>query len=94
MQANGAEMLRHACALTIENGVKVCAPVHDAILIEAPLDELDGHVQKAQQAMSDASALVLNGFRLRSDAKLTKYPDRYEDERGKKMWDTVMGLLK
>jgi DNA polymerase I len=33
MQANGAEMLRLASCLTIERGVAVCAPVHDALLI-------------------------------------------------------------
>ena len=36
MQANGAEMLRLACIYATEPGLRVCAPVHDAILIEAP----------------------------------------------------------
>ena len=36
MQANGAEMLRLACCLGIERGMKICAPVHDAVLIESP----------------------------------------------------------
>ena len=36
MQANGAEMLRLACCLATERGVGVCAPVHDALLVEAP----------------------------------------------------------
>src|SRR5262249_15536967 len=40
MQANGAEMLRLACCLATERGISVCAPVHDAILIQAPLDRL------------------------------------------------------
>lgn len=35
MQANGAEMLRLACCFGIEKGLRICAPVHDAILIEA-----------------------------------------------------------
>jgi len=34
MQANGAEMLRLACCLATERGVAVCAPVHDALLLE------------------------------------------------------------
>src|SRR5262245_24874977 len=38
MQANGAEMLRLACCLATERGIEVCAPVHDAVLICAPLD--------------------------------------------------------
>jgi DNA polymerase I-like protein with 3'-5' exonuclease and polymerase domains len=69
MQANGAEMLRLACCLATERGIKVCAPVHDAILIEALLPELDEAVEKVQLAMSQASAIVLSGFRLRSEDK-------------------------
>ena len=38
MQANGAEMLRLACCLATERGVDVCAPVHDALLVEGPTD--------------------------------------------------------
>jgi DNA polymerase I len=92
-QANGAEMLRFACCFATERGIAVCAPVHDAILIEARLEDLDCAVAAAQAAMSDASALVLDGFRLRSDAKIVRYPERYEDERGKEMWQRVWGVM-
>jgi DNA polymerase I-like protein with 3'-5' exonuclease and polymerase domains len=74
MQANGAEMLRLACSLATERGVSICAPVHDAILIEAPLDRLEEDVVRTQQAMREASAAVLRGFELRSDAKLVRPP--------------------
>jgi hypothetical protein len=93
MQANGAEMLRLACCMATEEGIRVCAPVHDAILIEAPLESLESAVARTQQIMSDASAVVLDGFRLRSDAKLIRHPDRYEDERGARMWATVWEIL-
>ena len=88
MQSNGAEMLRLACCLATERGVRVCTPIHDAILIEAAEDELEHTIAEAQHAMSDASALVLNGFRLHSDARPIIHPARYEDERGKQMWET------
>ena len=68
--------------------------MHDAILIEAPLGELDETVEKAQEAMADASAAVLDGLRLRSEAKIIRYPDRYTDERGEKMWHTVWGIIR
>jgi hypothetical protein len=93
MQANGAEMLRLACCYAVEAGVRVCAPVHDAILIEAQLSELDGAVSAAQEAMVRASADVLDGFRLRTDAKVVRYPNRYADERGKVMWETIWSIL-
>jgi len=93
MQANGAEMLRLACCLATERGIRVCAPVHDALLIEAPLDDLDAAVATTQEAMAEASSIVLGGFRLRSEAKLIRYPERYQDGRGTHMWNTVWGIL-
>jgi hypothetical protein len=93
MQANGAEMLRLACCLATERGIGVCCPVHDALLVEGPADGIDAVVAATQQAMREASELVLPGFPLRTDAKVVRYPDRYSDDRGRGMWDTVQGLL-
>lgn len=93
MQANGAEMLRLACSLAVENGIRVCAPVHDAILIEASLSELDGCIAGTQELMAQASETVLGGFRLRSDVDIIRYPERYIDERGRKMWDTIWDCM-
>jgi len=92
MQANGAEMLRIACILGAEAGIKICAPVHDAILIEAASEFIDEHVRKTQAIMERASAIVLGGFRLRSEAKIVRYPERYMDPRGEMMWGRVQGL--
>jgi DNA polymerase I len=93
MQANGAEMLRLAAVFLTEAGVRVCAPVHDAVLIEAPLAALEDAVQLTQQLMEDASAIVLDGFRLRTEAALVRYPDRYDDPRGRAMWETLNALV-
>lgn len=86
MQGNGAEMLRLACCMIGEAGIRICAPVHDVILIEASLDELDRVVDLAKALMSDASAILLQGFRLNSEVEVYRYPDRYSDERGAKIW--------
>ena len=94
MQANGAEMLRLGCCYATERGVTVCAPVHDALLIEARSEELDQAVAVAQQAMSDASADVLGGFGLRSNVSVTRYPDHYRDVRGTYMWTTVWEVIR
>ena len=93
MQANGAEMLRLACIRLIGDGVCVCAPIHDAILIEAPLADLNAVVAHTQSVMRAASAAVLDGFMLESDVKLVRAPERYMDERGTKMWNMVMAEL-
>ena len=93
MQANGAEMLRIACILLTEAGIRVCAPVHDALLIEAPLDELDEAIGTTQSLMREASRAVLDGFALNSDVNVIRHPERYSDKRGAVMWETVMSLI-
>jgi DNA polymerase I len=93
-QANGAEMLRLACCLATERGIEVCAPVHDALLIEGPADAIHEVAAETARAMREASEIVLDGFALRTDEpKVVSWPDRYSDKRGREMWDRVMRLL-
>ncbi len=89
MQATGAEILRLACCLATERGVSVCAPIHDALLIEAPIDDIDLKVADCQAAMVEAGETVLDGFLLRCDASVYRYPDRYQESRGRAMWETI-----
>jgi DNA polymerase family A len=93
VQANGAEMLRIACCLATERGIEVCAPIHDAVLICAPINHLDADIAAMRSAMAEASRFVLDGFELATDVKITRYPDRYEDPRGREMWSRVWNLV-
>jgi DNA polymerase family A len=93
MQANGAEMMRLAACLATESGIEVCAPVHDAFLICAPLDQLEHDTERMRRAMAEASRAVLDGFEIRTNAELIKHPDRLQDERGRVMWDKVNRLV-
>jgi hypothetical protein len=94
MQANGAEMMRIAAMLATEAGITVCAPIHDAFLIEADLAELESAVAEMQEIMAEASRKVLNGFEIRTDVEIIRYPDRYMDERGTQMWRIAIEQLK
>lgn len=94
VQGNGSDMLRVAIVLAHERGVEIIAPVHDAVMIQAPLNQLEQQTARMRQAMSDASAAVLGGPRLRTDAKLVPYPTRYSDARGAKVWGIVMEILR
>ncbi len=93
MQANGAEMMRLAACIATENGLRVCCPVHDAFLIEAPLEEIDSDCLRMQAAMREASLFVLPDFPLKTDAKIIHDPERYSDPRGEKMWAAVNGII-
>jgi DNA polymerase-1 len=92
-QANGAEMLRLAIIGLVESGIRVCAPVHDAVLIEAPAAEIETVVATAQSIMRAASRAVLSGFEVRTDAKIVKYPDRYDEPRGEAMWQKITQII-
>ncbi|MEO2046019.1 MAG: DNA polymerase, partial [Pirellulales bacterium] len=81
MQANGAEMMRLACSLATESGVQVCGPVHDAILVEGPVAEIGQIVQQTQGIMAEASRIVLDGFKLATEAEIVRWPARYMDEK-------------
>lgn len=93
MQANGAEMLRLACCLLTEAGITVCAPNHDALLIEAPLAEIDDVVAEAQRMMAEASAVVLDGFELRTSVRVAKAPERWSEPRGQAIWSAVQSAI-
>ncbi len=88
MQSHGSDILRLAVCLCLENGIKVIAPVHDALLIEAPAGTIEQDVEKAQWLMTEASKHVIN-FPIRTDAKIIRYPDHYTDPRGALMWQSV-----
>jgi DNA polymerase I-like protein with 3'-5' exonuclease and polymerase domains len=92
-QANGAEMLRLAACFATEQGLEVCALIHDAVLICAPIDRLDQDIERMQAAMAKASRIVLDGFELRTDVNVIRYPDRYQDKRGAVMWGRVTRLI-
>jgi len=86
--------MRIACILAVERGIKLCAPIHDALLIEAPFEQIDAEIVRLKECMAEASEAVLgDGRACRVDADIVRYPDRYMDEDGQNMWDQIMRLL-
>jgi DNA polymerase I-like protein with 3'-5' exonuclease and polymerase domains len=98
LQAAGADILRIACILATRHGIKLLGPVHDAVLIEAPIERIEADVSLMQEIMRRASRIVLNAdadgaHELSTDASIIRYPERYSDPRGEAIWDRVLGLL-
>lgn len=93
MQANASELLRIACILMVENDITLCAPVHDAVLIQAPDELIEEHVAIAQTCMSLASQKMLSGFALSSDAAILRYPQRFLEDGASEFWEKVMQIL-
>jgi hypothetical protein len=96
MQANGAEMLRLACCFAVDRNIPIIAPIHDALLVEGPVTDIEDIAHEMQQCMVDASRAVLGGPAVRVDmSKPLTFPDRYVDGRdgSGELWDTTMRLL-
>jgi DNA polymerase-1 len=98
IQATGSEILRIACIMAKRRGLRILAPIHDAVLIEAPIDRIEADTALMREIMRRASRVVLNAtadgtHELRTDAKIVRYPDRYGDSRGDKIWAHVVELL-
>jgi hypothetical protein len=94
IQATGADILRVACILANRRGIRLLAPVHDAVLIEAPIERIEADVALMREIMRRASRIVLGGnHELRTDYTIVRYPYRYSDPRGQAIWERVLQLL-
>jgi DNA polymerase-1 len=93
LQANAAEMTRLAATLASERGISILLTVHDAIIAEAPLGDLEAAAATLEACMVEASRIILGGFALRVDSKLIGAGGRYHDKRGEAMWRHVTALL-
>ena len=92
MQSHGAEMMRAVMIAATEAGLGICAPIHDAFLLEAPIEHIERDTA-ALRAIMRATGTAVVGVPIETDAKIIRPPDRYVDERGVVMWDKVMYLL-
>jgi hypothetical protein len=92
VQGCGAEIMRLAHSFLYEAGIQVCAPVHDAFLIECSATDLEDVVQEARRQMERASEIVLQGRRIRTKAHKLHPADRLIKKRGKDMWRRVINI--
>lgn len=94
MQSTGSDILRMACVLLDMNGLEVVGPVHDAVLLECPINDADSVAKKATAVMEQASSIVLGAGRVvRVDYEIIRHPDRFTDARGVETWDRITRLL-
>ena len=93
IQSSGSEILHVACLLGERRGIELIAPIHDALLAEGPLNQVEELSDALDQLMGDAATVVLRGYRLPTDCQIVKPGEHYQDERGAEMWATVTRLV-
>jgi len=98
IQSTCADIFRLAYVWGTRHGLTLIAPVHDAVLLEAPEDRIEHDVALMREIVRRASRVILDPtadgtFELRTDFKIIRYPDRFTDPRGTELWETVLKLL-
>jgi hypothetical protein len=93
IQSTAAEILHVIIILAERRGIRIVAPIHDAILVEGDAGDAEELARQIDQLMRDASAVVLKGFELPTDCAIIAPGEHYQDKRGKAMWGTITKLL-
>jgi DNA polymerase-1 len=93
-------MMQIVAIAATEAGIQVCAPVHDAFWIMAPLDELDTAIARMKEIMIQASVAVTGGLPAGVTVEyVVRWPQclgdvRKPEDRGQAMWNEVKDLLR
>ena len=66
-------MLRMTMIALEDAGIEVIAPVHDAVLIQAPTTEIHDIAEEAQSIMRRVSGQMLGGFWLEVDTDIVSW---------------------
>ena len=93
MQSTGSAMLQIALILAEKRGLETVAVVHDALMVEADVDEAAGVEAVVRDVMAEASRELLGGLELRVDVATVRHPDRYRDPRGEETWNEILRIL-
>jgi len=89
VQGTGSDILRATCINLYRAGIRVAAPVHDAVFVRCKLDEIEEVEASTKQIMIDSAEEVLQcGVSIRVDCQTVAYPEFYpadlEGKNGKK----------
>ena len=93
MQSTAAEILHVAMVLAERRGISIVATVHDAMMAECDLDQVDDVSAALERVMRDAASVILRGHELPTDVQIVRPGETFFDKNGVEMWRTVSNVL-
>jgi DNA polymerase I len=94
VQATAAEILHVACVLAERRGIEIVAPVHDALMAECDLRDVNDVSAALDLCMRDAAAVVLKGYPLGTKSQIVRPGEHYVEDRGATMFNKVKQCIK
>lgn len=92
IQATGSDILHLSVIVLTESGFKVCATLHDCVIVEIPADDASTSPGEIESIMTEASEFVL-GYPVRVETKLIQEGQRFFSKRGQFPFSIVAGAL-
>jgi len=92
IQGAGADVLRAAATMMYDEGIKVLAMIHDAVLIESDTEAIDQSAKIVQDCWRKASKSILRGFELDSDIVIVRHPETFTPEDTDEFWNFLTEL--
>jgi hypothetical protein len=93
MQSTASEILHVAVVLAERRGIPIVATVHDAMMAECDLNQVDDVSAALDRVMRDAASVILRGHELPTEAQIVRPGERFFDKNGAEMWSTVSNVL-
>jgi hypothetical protein len=102
IQSCGSSILQCVAILAEDRGIPIVAPIHDALVAEGPIEDIDDISAELDRVMREASAIVLQGYEIPTDLgqvspSLDKGPirpgERFFAKRGLRMWNLINRLI-
>lgn len=88
IQGAGGDLMRSASVQALRNGVRIVATVHDAIVIESRLENIDRAVEITRNAMVGVCQTFLQ-MPARVDVTIARSPDRFREPDGQPLWREI-----
>ena len=92
IQGAGADILRAATTMMYDEGIRILAMVHDAVLIEDDIQNIERSAKIVQDCWRRASVSILRGFELDSDVEIVRHPDTFAPEDTDEFWNWLTEL--
>jgi DNA polymerase I-like protein with 3'-5' exonuclease and polymerase domains len=92
VQSVGADIMRIAGCLALLAGIRICAIIHDAFVIEATIEDIDSVTQKMKEIMEYACYLVI-GVKIPAKPYIVRHGEPFIDEDGEEDFKMLMSML-